>query len=42
MKSLTEYKSGARPGYDPAMNEAAQEMKEADIPVLARYLARYR
>ena len=42
VKSLTEYKSGARPGYDPAMNEAAQEMKEADIPVLARYLARYR
>lgn len=42
LKSLTDYKSNARPGYDPAMNEASQEIKLADIPVLARYLARIR
>ena len=42
LKALTEYKSNARAGYDPAMNEVAQEVKAADIPVLARYLARYR
>ena len=42
VKSLTEYKSNARPGYDPAMNEVAQEVKAADIAPLARYLARFR
>jgi cytochrome c553 len=42
LKSLREYKSNARPGYDPAMNEAAQEVKEADIPALARYVSRFR
>ena len=42
LKTLAQYKSNARPGYEPAMNEVAQEIKEADIPVLARYLSRYR
>ena len=42
LKSLREYKSNARAGYDPAMNEVAQEVKEADIPLLARYLNRFR
>ena len=27
---------------DPAMNEAMQEVRGADIPVLARFLSRYR
>ena len=42
LKALTEYKSNARAGYDAAMNKVAQEIKSADIPVLARYFARYR
>ena len=42
VKALTEYKSNARSGYDPAMNAVAQEMNEADIPALARYLSGFR
>lgn len=42
LKSMREYKSNARPGYDPAMNEVAQEVKEADIPALTQYLSRFR
>jgi cytochrome c553 len=42
VKQLTDYKSNARAGYDPAMNEVAQEVQEADIPVLAKYLASYK
>ncbi len=42
LKSLTEYKSNARPGYSPAMSEVAQELKAEDIPVLAQYVAQYR
>ncbi len=41
VKSLTEYKSNARAGYDPAMNEVSQEVKAEDIPVLAKYLAAF-
>jgi cytochrome c553 len=41
-KSLTEYKANIRAGYDPAMNEVAQEIKQDDIPALARYLATFR
>ena len=37
--ALTGYKSGTRIGYDPAMNEASQEIRAADIPLLARYIA---
>jgi cytochrome c553 len=40
-KSLTGYKSNSRSGYDPAMNEVAQEIKAEDIPVLAKYLSTY-
>jgi cytochrome c553 len=39
-KALAGYKSNERPGYDPAMNEVAQGLSEADIPVLAAYLSR--
>lgn len=42
LKSLTEYKSNARAGYDPAMNEVAQEVKAEDIPALAKYLSQYK
>ncbi len=42
VKSLTEYKSNARAAYDPAMNAVAQEVAEADIPAIAKYLAHYR
>lgn len=42
LKSLTEYKSGARPGYSPAMSEASKEIKPEDIPVLARFVANFR
>jgi cytochrome c553 len=39
-KALTGYKSNTRPGYDPAMNEVAQELSEADIKDLAAYVSR--
>ena len=42
LKSLQDYKSNVRAGYDASMNEVAQEVRDADIPVLARYLARFR
>ena len=42
LKSLTDYKSGARPGYSPAMSEASKEISPEDIPVLARFVARYK
>ena len=38
--SLAGYKSNARPGYDPAMNEVAQGLNEADIRDLAAYISR--
>ncbi|MEE7502473.1 c-type cytochrome [Methylobacterium sp. C33D] len=39
-KALAGYKSNARPGYDPAMNEVAQGLSEADIQDLAAYVSR--
>ncbi|MBY0254401.1 MAG: c-type cytochrome, partial [Methylobacterium organophilum] len=39
-KALAAYKSNARPGYDPAMNEVAQGLTEADIKDLAAYVSR--
>lgn len=39
IKALEGYKSNTRPGYNPAMNEAAQDIKDADIPILAKFLA---
>ena len=40
LKSLAAYKSGARPGYSPAMSEVSKEIRDEDIPVLARYVSR--
>lgn len=42
VKSLTEYKSNARAGYEPAMNSVAQDIKPEEIAVLAKYLAQFR
>lgn len=39
-KALAGYKSNARPGYDPAMNEVAQGLSEGDIADLAAYVSR--
>jgi len=39
-KALAGYKSNARPGYDPAMNEVAQELKDDEIRDLAAYISR--
>ncbi|MCJ2093682.1 c-type cytochrome [Methylobacterium sp. J-072] len=39
-RALAAYKSNARPGYDPAMNEVAQGLSDADIQDLAAYVAR--
>jgi cytochrome c553 len=41
-KALTGYKSNERKGYDPAMNEVAQDLSEADIAALAYYVAHFR
>lgn len=38
-KALAGYKSNERPGYDPAMNEVAQELKDDEIHDLAAYIA---
>lgn len=40
-RALVAYKSNARKGYSPAMNEASQEIADEDIPVLARYVASF-
>lgn len=40
VKSLNDYKTGARPGYDPAMASVVQPLSEADFATLAYYLAR--
>lgn len=40
--ALEGYKSNARPGYEPAMNEVSRDIRDEHIPVLARYLAQYR
>ena len=42
LRSLTDYKSGARRGYSPAMSEASKEIKPEDIPVLAQFVSRYK
>jgi cytochrome c553 len=38
--ALTGYRSNTRPGYDPAMNEAAQGLKDDEIRDLAAYISR--
>jgi cytochrome c553 len=42
LKALTEYKSGARHGYDAAMAEALQPVGESALPDLAHYIAHAR
>ncbi len=41
-KTLREYKSGARRGYDPAMASVVEPLKDQDFADLAYYLARQR
>jgi cytochrome c553 len=40
VKSLRDYKSDARPGYDPAMASVVEPLKDADFAALAYYIAR--
>lgn len=39
LKALREYKSGARPGYEPTMVEVLQPVSDADIVDLTHFLA---
>jgi cytochrome c553 len=41
-RTLGAYKTDARPGYNPAMNEASRDIRDEHIPLLARYLAQLR
>ncbi len=41
-QALVAYKSNVRHGYSPAMNEASQDIKDEEIPLLAQYVSRYR
>lgn len=40
-KALREYKSGDRPGYEPAMAEVMAPISVSDIPDLAHFLAHF-
>ena len=40
IKALRDYKSNARPGYDPAMSSVVQPLSDEDAATLAYYLAR--
>ena len=40
-QALIGYKSNTRRGYSPAMNEAAQDIKDDEIPLLSRYVASF-
>lgn len=42
LKTLREYKSGARHGYDPAMASVLEPLQDPDLVDLAYYLARVR
>ena len=42
LKSLRDYKSATRPGYDATMDEVIRPITDADIVDLAHYLSRYR
>ncbi len=42
VKTMREYKSGARQGYDPAMAEVAQGIGDAEIADLAYFVANWR
>ncbi len=39
IKAMRDYKSGARPGYDPAMASVLYPLQDADLRDLAHYLA---
>ena len=41
LKSLRDYKSGKRPGYEPTMAEALQPLSDAQLADLAYYLAHF-
>jgi cytochrome c553 len=41
-QALTSYKNNTRRGYSPAMNEASQDIKDDEIPLLANYVASYK
>ena len=41
-QALIGYKTNTRHGYSPAMNEAAQDVKDDEIALLARYVASFR
>ena len=40
VKSLREYKSGSRPGYDPAMASVVEPLQDRDFADIAYYLGR--
>jgi cytochrome c553 len=42
LKALRGYKSGERKGYDPAMNEVAQEISDDEIVAIAHYVAHFK
>jgi cytochrome c553 len=42
LKSLRDYKTGQRPGYDATMDEVVRPLTDADIVDLSHYLARFR
>ena len=42
LKSLRDYKSGVRPGYDPQMAEVLAPVTDEQIADLAYYVARFR
>ncbi len=41
-ESLVGYKTNTRKGYSAAMNEAAQDIADDEIQLLARYVASFR
>ncbi len=40
--ALVGYKTNARKGYSPAMNEVSQEIGDDEIPALAKYIASFK
>jgi len=40
LKSLRDYKTGTRPGYEPTMDEVMRPVSDADIVDLSHYLSR--
>ena len=42
LKAVHDYKSGARPGYEPMMSEVLQPLGDAQLADLAYYLSHWR